>query len=295
MAKFHWLVFCPAIFSAQAASIAPNIASPDPAPSYAVSAGFAHETLQENFLDSGADMLKNAVYNPTGFWWYNGVKQCCQIYTDTTYAAVTYPAPYDATTGKAFFPFSWSSIGIAAHDDLLTTSSGAKVWANGVATSVASNAQGWTQTYGYFEVKAEVGGTKGAWSAPLWLVSQACFVGLTGCGEIDIIEQYYRYPMAYSATMHDYQHNTSSEVDPVSTVALSAGFHRYGILWTASMLTFYLDGVAVGSVATPSVMIGQPYYLLFDQGIGGACPPCQATAGAPNAVTSIGSIHVWGP
>jgi serralysin len=48
-------------------------------------------------------------------------------------------------------------------------------------------------------------------------------------------------------------------------------FHSYGMLWTKETITWYIDGKAVGSVATPTDM-NQPMYMLLNLAIGGKWP-----------------------
>jgi len=50
-----------------------------------------------------------------------------------------------------------------------------------------------------------------------------------------------------------------------------AGFHTYGVLWTAQTLSFYVDGVEVASMATPSDM-NTPMYMLVNLAIDGTWP-----------------------
>ncbi len=56
----------------------------------------------------------------------------------------------------------------------------------------------------------------------------------------------------------------------------TSGFHTYGMLWTATQIAWYVDGVEVSSMATPADL-NQPMYLLVNLGVGGAW------AGAPDA------------
>jgi hypothetical protein len=71
----------------------------------------------------------------------------------------------------------------------------------------------------------------------------------------------------------------------------SKGFHTYGVDWQADRVTWYYDGVEVGSA--PNRMRGQAMYLLANLAVGGHW------AGAPDETTRfpaemvIDSVRVW--
>ena len=77
-----------------------------------------------------------------------------------------------------------------------------------------------------------------------------------------------------------------------STVAdLSAGFHTYGMNWTESFVTFYLDGVQMGQMKTPVVMTTS-MYVIANLALGGWPGLPDATTPFP-AEFKVDYIRVW--
>ncbi|MBQ0823488.1 family 16 glycosylhydrolase [Microvirga sp. HBU67558] len=147
-----------------------------------------------------------------------------------------------------------------------------------------------SQTYGYFEISAQVPSGQGLWPA-FWLLPQSG----NWPPEIDVLELLGHDPATYYVGSHwtdsrgghfyDTQ-GISAGVDP------SQDFHAYGTMWTADAITFYLDGTAVYSMQTPAGM-SEPMYLLAGLAVGGNWP------GAPDETTrfpaefKIDYIRAW--
>jgi beta-glucanase (GH16 family) len=128
------------------------------------------------------------------------------------------------------------------------------LWTSGLLQ--ASNS--FSQTYGYFEMRAELPAETGAWPG-FWLLN----ADGVWPPEIDIVEAYGADPTALTNTIHTGEtgqptHQTIWSNQPT----LSAGYHTFGALWTASTITFFYDGNPVGQVATPSDMHGPMYPLV---------------------------------
>jgi beta-glucanase (GH16 family) len=85
--------------------------------------------------------------------------------------------------------------------------------------------------------------------------------------------------------------------DPVSAgVDLSLAFHTYGVFWTPDSLTFYLDGVSVGTMDTPDAL-NEPMYLLAGLAVGGtwggAVEPAHKNSAKFPEEFKIDYIKVW--
>jgi beta-glucanase (GH16 family) len=132
---------------------------------------------------------------------------------------------------------------------------------------VDSLGAGFSQQYGYFEVKAQFPAGLGTWPA-FWLLNSDHLTQGASSGEIDVVEAYMQFPTTVNTTLINW--GTGTVVGPFqSPVAnMSNGFHVYGMLWTASTMTFYFDGAVIRQTATPAVM-NQPYYPIIDLGLGG--------------------------
>jgi beta-glucanase (GH16 family) len=147
-----------------------------------------------------------------------------------------------------------------------------------------------SQTYGYFEIKAQVPSGQGLWPA-FWLLPQ----NGDWPPEIDVMEVLGHDPGTYYPGAHwtapDGSHGF--ETSQIATgLDLSQGFHTYGTLWKPDTISFYLDGDVVHSMATPSGL-DEPMYLLAGLMVGGSWggDPDPST-GFP-ARFQIDSIRVW--
>ncbi len=115
--------------------------------------------------------------------------------------------------------------------------------------------ESFSQQYGYFEVRAQVPGVVGSSSA-FWLLP------LSGPWppEIDIMEVAGQSPNDLSTTNHFDKSGVTSH-DYFDAGDLSRAMHVYGLLWTRSTLTWFLDGKAVFTAPTAPDE-HQPMYVL---------------------------------
>ena len=118
------------------------------------------------------------------------------------------------------------------------------------------------QTYGYFEVRADMPESKGAWPA-FWLLP----ADGSWPPELDVIEMIGQDPKKLIQTAHSASTGTHTVVDASRFAADTAGFHTYGVLWTPEKLIWYFDQVEVASAATPADM-HKPMYMLVNLAIG---------------------------
>ena len=143
--------------------------------------------------------------------------------------------------------------------------------------------------YGYFEVRARLPAGRGLWPA-VWLLP----IDGTWPPEIDIVETVGQEPTAQFGTMHWGTESEPRRVQPAAVFGrfdASKGFHTYGVDWQADRVTWYYDGVEVGSA--PNRIRGQAMYLLANLAVGGHW------AGAPDETTRfpaemvIDYVRVW--
>jgi beta-glucanase (GH16 family) len=124
-----------------------------------------------------------------------------------------------------------------------------------------------SQTYGYFEIKAELPAGQGLWPA-FWLLP----TNGSWPPELDVMEVLGNNPNALFTTVHSAAPNTPGAQSENTTVAnTSTGFHTYGVDWEKDYITWYFDGQAVYRVATPADM-NQPMYMLLNLAVGGYWP-----------------------
>ena len=270
-----------------------------------------HSTFSDNFSSLNT-IAPNGTYGST-FNWYNGTEQCCMS-----------PTPQPGNVGGAMFPTvvglngpynpysltggSGPGLTMTMHTETATDSTHTYTSVfSGVTTSIASNGQGFTQQYGYFEATMQFSPNVGTWPA-FWMLSPSRNM------EIDVTEYYRGNGHAvghYFATFHDYANGILFGPNEVGgTTDLSTGFHTYGVLIDAGHISFYLDRQLMASSATPP-NAKQPMFMLFDQGSGGGWPTCagpsqvgvnpppsgtscsQGSAQLEGALLQIQSINVW--
>jgi Glycosyl hydrolases family 16 len=216
-----------------------------------------HLTLDETFPQISISDSKT--YD--GSRWYAKNEECCMATTDgTSTAMVGISSPRN--------PFSLIPGG-GLNIRLQRTS---KSWTSGVITSVDSVGQGFSQQYGYFEMKAKFPRGEDTWPA-FWLLNTASKKGKAPAGEIDVVEYIANPHFAnyISTTLHDWSNHTAPAASHYRVPSPTGGFHTYGMMWTSSTLTFYFDSAVTMRCPTPSIM-KQPYYLLVDLGIGSGWP-----------------------
>ncbi|MEI9430536.1 family 16 glycosylhydrolase [Mesorhizobium sp. Cs1299R1N3] len=125
-----------------------------------------------------------------------------------------------------------------------------------------------SQTYGYFEMRADLPENAGAWPA-FWLLP----ADGSWPPELDVIETRGQDPNSLIMTAHSNETGTHTKVTLTVNTMDTAGVHTYGVLWTPDKLVWTYDGVQVAETATPSDM-HKPMYMLADLAVGGI-------AGAP--------------
>ncbi len=142
--------------------------------------------------------------------------------------------------------------------------------------------------YGYMEVRAKM--PKGQGFAPaIWMMPAS---HNDGDGEIDVVEVLGHDPTQAYFTVHHLALNTYQQHTEIGA-DLSAGFHTYGVDWEPDHITWYLDGVAVGTVTDQSLIPHEPMYPIMNLTVGGDWE------GPPNASTKfpasmdVDYIHVW--
>lgn len=136
-------------------------------------------------------------------------------------------------------------------------------WESGLITTQ----NGFSQTYGYFEMRADLADASGAWDA-FWLLPvspTSSESGSDGWQELDVVEHYGSNNPGVYSTIHttdpEPNENWQQNLQVYSELTQTSGYHAYGVLWTAETIGFYVDGELIGEKPTPSDMHG-PMYLL---------------------------------
>jgi hypothetical protein len=216
-----------------------------------------HLTLDESFTVLSISDSKTH----DGSRWYAKNEQCCMSTTDKTSTAM-------AGVSSPHNPFSLIPGG-GLNIRLQRTG---KSWTSGVLTSVDSVGEGFSQQYGYFEMKAKFSRGEDTWPS-FWLLNTASKKSRAPVGEIDIVEYVANPHFAdfISTTLHDWSNHTAPAASHHRVPLPTGGFHTYGMMWTPTTMTFYFDSAVTMRCPTPSIM-KQPYYVLVDLGIGSGWP-----------------------
>jgi len=120
------------------------------------------------------------------------------------------------------------------------------------------------QTYGYFEMKAQLPQTAGAWPA-FWLMP----TDGSWPPELDVMETLTQDPNGDWTTAHSGASGAHTMSQGLAFIPNTAsGFHTYGVLWTKTDLSWYVDGVEVFHTATPADM-NKPMYMIANLALGG--------------------------
>ncbi|MFC1795133.1 glycoside hydrolase family 16 protein [Planctomycetota bacterium] len=137
--------------------------------------------------------------------------------------------------------------------------------------------KGFSQQYGYFEMRAKLPPGPGVWPA-FWLCSsynrKDKTAGRDGSVEIDVFEYYGRTPSSFAATIHVWHpqpHCSEGSIITTKPHEVSTGFHNYGCLVDPQWITMYFDGIKVWQSKTPPEH-NKPLMLLLNLALGPGWP-----------------------
>jgi len=225
-------------------------------------------TFHDEFNDAQLSIW-DGESNPSGVWrpdyGYAGSQGTTSYTLASNGEQQIYVSPYfrDAPGNYALTPFSESggALTITAQP---APANAADLWGYHYTSGMITTKETFAQTYGYFEMRAELPQNAGGWPA-FWLLP----ADGSWPPELDVMETLTKDPSADYTTSHSNVGNTHSMSQGVSFIPqTSDGFHTYGVLWTASTLTWYVDGVQVFATPTPADM-NKPMYMLANLALGG--------------------------
>jgi beta-glucanase (GH16 family) len=130
-----------------------------------------------------------------------------------------------------------------------------------------TTSQSFSQTYGYFEMRAQLPAGQGLWPA-FWLLPE----NGSWPPEIDVMEMLGNDPSVYYTSVHS--GTAANEINAGQADAVpntSTGYHTYGVDWEPDFITYYFDGQQVYKTATPSDM-NVPMYMIANLAVGGYWP-----------------------
>lgn len=218
------------------------------------------QTFNDDFNDFSRFSDGSGTWRTRFEWWGDGaftLEQNAerQIYVDTDFRGLS---GTEQSTPLGYNPFSIEDGKLVITAEPIADPSAATKHYDFTSGMISSESSFW-QTYGYFEMTAELPTDKGTWPA-FWMLP----VDNGWPPEIDILEAYGSIPNQ----VHTAVIGTGGTTDTWSQVDTSGGYHSYGMMWTPYEITFYVDGVKTTSVATPTEL-NDPMYMIANLAVGG--------------------------
>lgn len=148
-------------------------------------------------------------------------------------------------------------------------------WRSGLISSINREGQGFSQKYGYFEVRAKMPPGPGVWPA-FWLNSNMSRESPDPAVEVDVVEYYGQFPKDVHSTVivwpkGERKNRAVANVHSVPDLRLSEGFHTYGVSVEPDWIIMYLDGEETWRTPTP-VEHKYPLMILCNLALGSGWP-----------------------
>jgi beta-glucanase (GH16 family) len=221
----------------------------------------------------------------TTYWWQdqtgNGATLASngeqEWYVNDRYGPTSSVRPWNVSGGVLTLTAAKASPEISAQIDGYQYTSG-----------LLNTYHSFSQTYGYFEMKAQLPAGQGIWPA-FWLLPEDG----SWPPELDIFEVIGSDPTKLVTTAHSNANGTHT-FNPVGTTVpdTSAGYHTYAVDWEADKITWYFDGKAVHTEATPADM-HKAMYVMTNLAVGGYWPG-NVDGGTPlPADMKIDYVRAW--
>ncbi|HOF19455.1 MAG TPA: glycoside hydrolase family 16 protein, partial [Phycisphaerae bacterium] len=154
-------------------------------------------------------------------------------------------------------------------------------WHSGLLASVDPQGKGFSQKFGYFEMRAKFPEGPGTWPA-FWLhgvsrvtntVAELKAQGATVI-EIDVLEQYGHWPNKYTCAIHQWSFGrqpSSHEGKSLLVPGMTEDFNTYGALITEEHIIIYFNGSEIRREKTPECA-KVPLYIMVDLAMGPGWP-----------------------
>ncbi|EJM96397.1 family 16 glycosylhydrolase [Herbaspirillum sp. YR522] len=181
------------------------------------------------------------------------------VYTDPNFKG-------SGTTVLNLNPFSVSDGILTITADRTPPALLPSVWNHAYTSGLLSTHEMFAQTYGYFEMSAQVPSSQALLPA-FWMLP----IDRSWPPEIDIMEAPANLPNVISLAAHWVNPDTSvitSSGCKIPSPGFAAGFHTYGVLWLPDRIVYYYDRLAIGQIATKPGM-DKPFYMMINMAVGG--------------------------
>jgi beta-glucanase (GH16 family) len=143
-------------------------------------------------------------------------------------------------------------------------------WQSGLLSSMTPRGLGFSQKFGYFEIRAKLPDGPGVWPA-FWLLGVDRSDRFP---EIDVFEYYGHAPYRFHSVVHVWKGNKSEGREQITQVpprSLVEDFNTFGVDVTAEWTTFYLNGAQIWRTKSEPEF-SQPLYVLVNLALGSGWP-----------------------
>lgn len=155
------------------------------------------------------------------------------------------------------------------------------LWDKPYYSGVITTRFSFAQRFGYFEVEARLPVGKGLWPA-FWLLPVKG--GWPAGGEIDVFEGLGEAHTIYCTVIGG--QGVTHQAKVALPFDVGGGFHRYGVLWGAQEIRWFVDRRQVASAPTPPALRDGEMYMLANLAVGGAW------GGQPDGHTAFPAAYV---
>jgi beta-glucanase (GH16 family) len=142
------------------------------------------------------------------------------------------------------------------------------IWGYDYTSGLITTEPTFTQTYGYFEMRAKLPAGKGLWPA-FWMLP----ADKSWPPELDPLEFFGGPSASGEGGVTKYHWGAIGGSGGWADVGIDVtqDYHTYGLKWQKDYLTYYFDGREIAKAATPA-SANKPMYMLANLAIGGNWP-----------------------
>lgn len=246
------------------------------------------ETFRDDFdtfdrIQSGSGTWLTKIQNSFDEAYTMPVNNEAQVYVDSAFRGLS---GVESSTSLGLDPFSIVDGRLVITAEPARAEDADELKGYHFTSGIITTQPSFTQTYGYFEITAELPvGETGMWPA-FWMLAVD-----GSSGEIDILEAFGdNAGQVHQGAISSDSAQTSGGW--VSTGDLGTGPHTFAVSWTPYELSFYVDGVLTYKMATPDDM-HDPMYLIANLAVGGEGSWPGAADGDATAQFIIDSIVAY--
>jgi hypothetical protein len=172
----------------------------------------------------------------------------------------------------------------------------AGTWQSGLLATQDPQGNGFAARYGYFEMRAKLPPGPGTWPG-FWLDAMTPQGSPDPSVEVDVIEQYGKFPGNYNSTVTVWpkpghgKPDSHMHINTVASGTMAAAYHTYGVDVGPEWIVFYMDREETWRIRTP-VEHTHPLMILVDLALGSGWPIDQTPS---PSFMDIDYIRVFAP